>query len=102
VMILLGGELELASLCRAVARRARVLLRAVPANTEGTEIASMHPLIIALPLALYEARPWSFEVLADRITASLLVLDRTSTTPLVLEHRLSEALLVARTLRAMV
>jgi hypothetical protein len=92
---------ELEPLCRAVARRSRVLLRTVPATAEWPEMLSARPLVVVLPLAVYERRPWTFDVLAERMTASLLVLDHTSTAPVVMERRITEMLAIALDLRAM-
>ena len=57
-------------------------------------------LVIVVPAQVYEGAPWGFEVLAEKVGASLLMLDPEPLAPIVLEYRMMEALLFATRLRA--
>jgi hypothetical protein len=102
LILLLGCGAELEARCRAIAWRARVLLRAAPMPYQRSEVAALHPLVIIVPAAVYECAPWGFEVLAEKVGASLLMLDREPMAPIVLEYRMMESLVFATRLRARV
>jgi hypothetical protein len=55
-----------------------------------------------VPAHVYEGAPWGFEVLAEKVGASLLMLDRDPIAPIVLEYRMMESLVFATRLRARV
>ncbi len=102
LILLLGCAPEMEARCRAIAARARVLVRGTPMPFQRTEVAALHPLVIVVPAAVYEAAPWGFEVLAEKVGASLLMLDRDPMPSIVLEYRMMEALVFAKRLRARV
>jgi hypothetical protein len=102
LIVLLGCDPDVEARCRAIALRARVLLRTHPLPFQRAEVAAMHPLVIIVPAAVYESAPWGFEVLAEKIGASLLMLDRNPMASIVLEYRMMEALVFATRLRARV
>jgi hypothetical protein len=99
LILLLGGDDELEARCRTIASRARVLLRAAPVPFARSEVTSLSPLVIVVPAQVYEGAPWGFEVLAEKVGASLLMLDREPIAPIVLEYRMMEALVFAARLR---
>jgi hypothetical protein len=102
LILLLGCDPDVEARCRAIALRARVLVRAMPLPFQRSEVASMAPLVIIVPAPVYEGAPWGFEVLAEKVGASLLMLDRDPMAPIVLEYRMMEALVFATRLRARV
>jgi hypothetical protein len=102
LILLLGCDREVEARCRAIATRARVLLRAAPLPVLRSEILAMGPLVIIVPASIYESAPWGFEVLAEKVGASLLMLDRDPMASIVLEYRMMEALVFATRLRAQV
>ena len=102
LILLLGCDAEVETRCRAIAGRARVLVRAMALPFQRVEVAAMSPLVIIVPAMVYEGAPWGFEVLAEKVGASLLMLDRDPVAPIVLEYRMMEALVFATRLRARV
>ncbi len=102
MILLLGCDPEVEARCRTIATRARTLVRAVPVPFHRSEVAALHPLVLIVPSPIYEAAPWGFEVLAEKVGASLLMLDREPMPPIVLEYRMMEALVFATRLRARV
>jgi hypothetical protein len=102
LILLLGCDREVEGRCRAIAARARVLVRGAPMPFQRSEVAALHPLVIIVPAAIYEGAPWGFEVLAEKVGASLLMLDREPMPSIVLEYRMMEALVFATRLRARV
>ena len=100
LILLLGCQREVEARCRTIALRARVLLRTLPLPFQRSEVAAMGPLVLVVPAAVYESAPWGFEVLAEKVGASLLMLDRDPIAPIVLEYRMMEALVFASRLRA--
>jgi hypothetical protein len=102
LILLLGCNPEVESRCRIIALRARVLVRTLPLPFQRSEVAAMQPLVIIVPAPVYEGAPWGFEVLAEKVGASLLMLDRDPMAPIVLEYRMMEALVFATRLRARV
>jgi hypothetical protein len=102
LILLLGCNPEIESRCRTIALRARVLVRTLPLPFQRSEVAAMQPLVIIVPAPIYEGAPWGFEVLAEKVGASLLMLDRDPMAPIVLEYRMMEALVFATRLRARV
>jgi hypothetical protein len=67
---------------------------------QRSEVAALNPLVIVVPACVYESAPWGFEVLAEKVGASLLMLDRDPMAPIVLEYRMMDALVFATRLRA--
>jgi hypothetical protein len=67
---------------------------------QRAEVAALEPLVIIVPATVYEGAPWGFEVLAEKVGASLLMLEREPMAPIVLEYRMMEALVFATRLRA--
>jgi hypothetical protein len=102
LILLLGCDGELERRCRSIAGRARVLVRATAMPFQRSEVMAMRPLVIIVPAVIYESAPWGFEVLAEKVGASLLMLDRDPMAPIVLEYRMMEALVFATRLRARV
>jgi hypothetical protein len=102
LILLVGCDAALEARCRTVAGHALVLLRAVPMPVQRAEVAALSPLVIAVPAPVYESAPWGFEVLAEKVGASLLMLDRQPMAPILLEYRMMEALVFAKRLRARV
>jgi hypothetical protein len=102
LILLLGCDAELETRCRSIALRARVLVRSAPVPFQRSEVALLEPLVIIVPGHVYEGAPWGFEVLAEKVGASLLMLDREPLAPIVLEYRMMEALVFATRLRARV
>jgi hypothetical protein len=99
LILLLGCEESLEARCRSIAARARVLVRSMPIPFQRAEVAGLEPLVIIVPATVYEGAPWGFEVLAEKVGASLLMLDREPMAPIVLEYRMMEALVFATRLR---
>ncbi len=102
LILLLGCDSAFEARCRAITARARVLLRALPMPAPRAEVAAISPLVIVVPAAVYESAPWGFEVLAEKVGASLLMIDREPIAGIVLEYRMMEALVFAKRLRARV
>ena len=102
LVLLLGSDAELEARCRSIGLRARILVRSVPVPFQRSEVAALQPLVIIVPGHVYEGAPWGFEVLAEKVGASLLMLDRAPLAPIVLEYRMMEALVFATRLRARV
>ena len=103
LILLLGCDAELTSRCRSIAARARVLVRASLATLPAQrEVSALSPLVIIVPAAVYESSPWGYEVMAERVGASLLMIDREPLASIVLEYRMMEALVFATRLRAKV
>jgi len=102
LILLLGCDTELETRCRSIATRARVLVRSAPVPFQRSEVAALQPLVIIVPGHIYEGAPWGFEVLAEKVGASLLMLDREPLAPIVLEYRMMEALVFATRLRSRV
>jgi hypothetical protein len=102
LILLLGCDRETEGRCRAIASRARVLLRSSTLPVLRSEIVAMGPLVIIVPAGVYESAPWGFEVLAEKVGASLLMLDRDPMASIVIEYRMMEALVFATRLRARV
>ena len=102
LMLLLGCEQDVEARCRSIASRARVLVRTMALPFQRAEVAALQPLVIIVPASVYEGAPWGFEVLAEKVGASLLMLDRDPMAPIVLEYRMMEALVFATRLRARV
>lgn len=100
LIVLLGCAPETQARCRSIATRARALVRVVPLPFQRAEVAGLNPLVILVPALVYEEAPWGFEVLAEKVGASLLMLDREPMAPVVLEHRMLDALVFATRLRA--
>jgi hypothetical protein len=69
---------------------------------QRADVAVLQPLVIIVPGHVYEGAPWGFEVLAEKVGASLLMLDREPLASIVLEYRMMEALVFATRLRARV
>jgi hypothetical protein len=87
LILVIGCDREMEARCRAIASRARVLLRFCSLPVLRSEIAAMRPLVIMLPANVYERAPWGFEVLAEKVVASLLMLDGHRMTSILLNHR---------------
>jgi hypothetical protein len=102
LILALGCSPEMEARCRSIALRARALVRVSSMPYQRAEIAALHPLVIVVPGAVYEGAPWGFEVLAEKVGASLLMLDREPMAQIVLEYRMIEALVFAKRLRAKV
>ena len=102
LVLLIGCDPEVEARCRSIAQRARVLVRCLPTTFQRSEVAAMQPLVILVPGVVYESQPWGFEVLAEKVGASLLMLDRDPIAPIVLEYRMMESLVFATRLRARV
>lgn len=102
LILLLGCDAELAARCRSIASRSRVLVRAARVPFSRSEVTALAPLVIVVPADIYEGAPWGFEVLAEKVGASLLMLEREPIAPIVLEYRIMEALVFATRLRARV
>lgn len=102
LILLLGCDTELETRCRSIAARARVLVRSAPVPVQRADVAVLQPLVIIVPGHVYEGAPWGFEVLAEKVGASLLMLDRAPLASIVLEYRMMEALVFATRLRARV
>jgi hypothetical protein len=102
LIVVLGGDPELTERCRRIAAKARALLREVALPFTRSEIAELEPLVIVLRSTTYEQAPWGYEVLAERVGASLLLVEPGAGAPIVLEYRLREALAFAARLRARV
>lgn len=100
LILLLGCDSDLESRCRSIAARSRVLVRSAPVPVQRAEVSAWAPLVIVVPAQVYEGAPWGFEVLAEKVGASLLMLDPEPLAPIVLEYRMMEALLFATRLRA--
>lgn len=100
LILLLGCDADLESRCRSIAARSRVLVRSAPVPVQRAEVSAWAPLVIVVPAQVYEGAPWGFEVLAEKVGASLLMLDPEPLAPIVLEYRMMEALLFATRLRA--
>lgn len=100
VILLLGCEPDLVARCRSIASKARALVRLVELPFTRRQIAELRPLVILVPSAIYESAPWGYEVLAEKVGASLLMVDPGMGAPIVLEYRLMEALVFAARLRA--
>jgi hypothetical protein len=62
-------------------------------------VAQLKPLVVVLPQAQYQKRPWGYEVLAEKVGAVLVVLAEKPLVSLVLEYRLMEAVVFANRLR---
>ena len=77
-----------------------MLVRSAPVPVQRAEVSAWAPLVIVVPAQVYEGAPWGFEVLAEKVGASLLMLDPEPLAPIVLEYRMMEALLFATRLRA--
>jgi hypothetical protein len=99
LVLLLGCDPDLEARCRSIAARARVLVRSSPVPFARAEVSAMAPLVIIVPADIYEGAPWGFEVLAEKVGASLLMLDREPIAPIVLEYRMMESLVFATRLR---
>jgi hypothetical protein len=102
LILLLGCDPFVESRCRAIAARARVLLRAMPVPILRSDVLAMDPLVIVVPAPVYETAPWAFEVLAEKVGSSLFMLDHEPMASIVLEYRMMESLAFARRLRARV
>jgi hypothetical protein len=102
LILLLGCDAELAARCRSIAARSKVLVRSSPVPFARSEVTALAPLVIVVPADIYEGAPWGFEVLAEKVGASLLMLEREPIAPIVLEYRIMEALVFATRLRARV
>ena len=102
LILLLGCDPSTEARCRAIGARAHVLLRATSVPVLRSEVMAMAPLVIVVPTAVYESAPWAFEVLSEKVGASLLMLDREPVASIVLEYRMMEALVFAKRLRARV
>lgn len=102
LILLLGCDEDLESRCRAIAARAKVLVRSAPVPVQRSEVTALAPLVIIVPAQVYEGAPWGFEVLAEKVGASLLMLDDKPMAPIVLEYRMMDALVFATRLRARV
>jgi hypothetical protein len=102
LVLLLGCDETLEARCRSIGLRARVLVRAAPVPFTRSEVTALEPLVIVVPAFVYEGAPWGFEVLAEKVGASLLVIDRDPIAPIVLEYRIMESLIFATRLRARV
>jgi hypothetical protein len=102
LILLLGCDAALEARCRSIASRARVLVRTSGVPFARTEVALLEPLVIVVPAQVYEGAPWGFEVLAEKVGASLLMIDREPIAPIVLEYRIMESLIFATRLRARV
>lgn len=102
LILLLGCDAELEARCRSIAARAKVLLRSAPVPFQRSEVTALAPLVIVVPAHVYEGAPWGFEVLAEKVGASLLMIDSEPPAPIVLEYRMMEALSFATRLRARV
>jgi len=76
-----------------------VLVRSSPVPFSRAEVTAVAPLVIIVPADVYEGAPWGFEVLAEKVGASLLMLDGGPIAPIVLEYRMMEALVFATRLR---
>lgn len=100
LILLLGCDSDLEGRCRAIAARSRVLVRSARVPVQRAEVSAWAPLVIVVPAQVYEGAPWGFEVLAEKVGASLLMLDPEPLAPIVLEYRMMEALLFATRLRA--
>lgn len=100
LILLLGCDPDLEARCRRIAARSRVLVRALPLPFTRADIADLRPLVILVPTPVYECAPWGYEVLAEKVGASLLTLEGALLAPIVLEYRLMEALAFAARLRA--
>ena len=102
LIVLLGCDGALEARCRRIAARARVLVRSSPVPFARSEVTSLEPLVIIVPAQVYEGAPWGFEVLAEKVGASLLMIDREPIATIVLEYRIMESLIFATRLRARV
>jgi hypothetical protein len=102
LILLLGCDDELEARCRTIAGKAKALVRTMGMPFQRAEVAALQPLVIVVPATVYEGAPWGFEVLAEKVGASLLMLEREPMAPIVLEYRMMEALMFATRLRARV
>lgn len=100
LILLLGCDADLEARCRSIAARAKVLVRSTTVPVHRSEVSALAPLVLIVPAEVYEGAPWGFEVLAEKVSASLLMLDGDPIAPIVLEYRMMEALLFATRLRA--
>lgn len=99
LVLLLGCDEDLEARCRSIATHARVLVRSVPVPFTRSEVAALRPLVIVVPEHVYEGAPWGYEVLAEKVGASLLMLDSKPIASIVLEYRVMEALTFATRMR---
>jgi hypothetical protein len=95
LVLLLGCSASLEARCRSIGARGRVLVRSSPVPMRRTEVAALKPLVIVVPAPVYEGAPWGFEVLAEKVGATLLVLDHEASEASLLEVMLMESLVVA-------
>jgi hypothetical protein len=102
LILLLGCDPDLTARCRSIAARAKVLARSSPVPFVRSEVSARSPLVIIVPADVYEGAPWGFEVLAEKVGASLLMLGPEPIAPIVLEYRLLAALVFATRLRTRV
>jgi len=100
LILLLGCDAETTARCRAIASRAKVLARSARVPLLRAEVTALAPLVLVVPGHVYEGAPWGFEVLAEKVGASLLMLDGEPLAHIVLEYRIMEAMVFARRLRA--
>lgn len=99
LILLLGCDPDLTARCRSIATRAKVLARSAPVPFVRSEVTALSPLVIIVPADVYEGAPWGFEVLAEKVGASLLMLEREPIASIVLEYRIMDALVFATRLR---
>lgn len=103
LILLVGCDPDLEARCRAIGARAKVLVRSMRSMSPRThEIRALSPLVIIVSADVYESQPWGFEVMAEHVGASLLMLDHAPLAPIVLEYRMMEALVFVTRLRARV
>ena len=69
---------------------------------EDPSISRRHARVLIVQREVYEGAQWGLGVLAEKVGASLLMLDGEPIAPIVLEYRMMEALLFATRLRARV
>jgi hypothetical protein len=100
LVLLLGCDEAVLATCRSFATKARVLVRSMAMPCQRAEVLALHPLVIVLPETVYEGAPWGFEVLAEKVGAALLLLERGRTAAMFLESRMLEALMLASRVRA--
>jgi hypothetical protein len=99
LILLLGCDRETEAHCRAIASRARKLLRSAPLPILQSEIAAMGPLVIIVPANVYASDPWGLEALAEMVGASLLMLRPDPVSSMLLEYRVMKALTHAMRVR---
>ena len=100
LILLLGCAPETEAHCRSIALRAHALVRVARLPFQRSRGRGPEPAGDRRPGLRLRERPWGFEVLAEKVGASLLMLERDPMAPIVLEYRMMDALVFATRLRA--